>query len=116
MLRPIGFALRVRKREESEKEMTTNVEKNRIAMVFHHETDDELVTTMGAVDDGVYGHPERFTIPIVDKATYEAQKTALSTAVVASKDGGKKAIAEKNKQRRSSTKMLSKLARWVEEM
>ena len=43
-------------------------------MVFHRETDDELVTTMGAVDDGVYGHPERFTNLVVDKATFQTQK------------------------------------------
>jgi hypothetical protein len=79
--------------------MTTKAPKPKILMVFHRETDDQLVTTMGAVDDGVYGHPDKFTNLLVDKATFEAQKISLSTAVVAAKDGGRKAIAEKNKQR-----------------
>lgn len=96
--------------------MATKVEKNKILMVFHTDTDDQLVTTMGVVDDGVFGHPDKFTNVVITKDTFEAQKGALSTAVVAAKDGGKKAIVEKNKQRTASTKMLSKLARYVEEV
>jgi len=96
--------------------MTTKVPKNKITMVFHRETDDQLVTTMGAVDEGVYGHPEVFTGMLVDKATYQAQRGAYSASVIAAKDGGKKAIAEKNKQKSLSTKMLSKIARNVQEL
>ena len=96
--------------------MATKVEKNKILMVFHTDTDDQLVTTMGAVDDGIYGNPNKFTNVVISKDTFEAQKGALSTAVVASKGGGRNAVAEKNKQRSASTKMLSKLARYVEEI
>ena len=96
--------------------MATKVEKNKILMAFHNDTDDQLVTTMGVVDDGVYGHPDKFTNVVITKDTFEGQKSAWSTAVIAAKDGGKKAVAEKNKQRSVSTKMLSKLARYVEEM
>ena len=96
--------------------MTVKVQKHKILMSFHRDTDDEFVTSMGAVDDGVYGHPDRFVNPIIDKGTFDAQKLAVSTAVIAAKDGGRKAIAEKNKQRAAGTKMLSKLARYVEEI
>jgi hypothetical protein len=96
--------------------MATTIQKNRILMVFHHETDDELVTTMGAVGTAVFGHSDRFPAPAVDKATFNTQTNALSAAVVAAKDGGRKAVAEKSKQRTLSTKMLSKLARYVQEV
>ena len=96
--------------------MATKAAKQKVLMVFHADTDDQLVTTMGVVDDGVYGHPDKFTNVIIPKETFDAQKIALTTAVIASKDGGKKVVAEKNKQRSLSTKMLSKLARYVEEI
>jgi len=95
--------------------MNTKAPKAKLLMDFHYETFDQLVTSMGTVEAGVYGHPELFDNPVPDKATFEAQRIAFSTAVVAAKEGSHKVIAEKNKLRSSSLKMMSKLARYVME-
>jgi len=95
--------------------MTTKAPKPKLLMDFHFDTADQLVTSMGTVDAGVYGHPEQFANPVPDKATFEAQRTAFSAAVVAAKDGSHKLIAEKNKLHSASVKMMSKLARYVME-
>ena len=97
------------------KNMKTKTKKLKISMSFHHDTDDQLVTTFEAVRQAINNN-KNFPIPAVDMSAFSAQGDALSAAVVAAKDGGRKAVAEKNKQRSASVKMLSKQARYVEEV
>ncbi len=95
--------------------MATKTQKVHVAMDFHHERDDEFVSTMKAVALGFYGN-KAFSSAPVDEATFNAQMESYSNALITSKDGGRKAVAEKNKQRSASSKMLSKLARHVQEI
>jgi hypothetical protein len=55
-----------------------------------------------------------FPAPPVDMATLKAALEAFSAAITEALDGGKKAIAEKRKQREVVTKMLRLLGRYVE--
>jgi hypothetical protein len=96
--------------------MATTQQKVKVAMVFHQESDDELVLTCNAVDTGFSNHSTLFPNLPVDLPTFKAQSALFAAAVVAAKDGGRKAVAEKNKQRAATTKMLSKLARHVTEV
>src|SRR5438874_4472332 len=94
--------------------MATKNQKVHVAMDFHRETDDGFASTMKAVGLGYYGNKAFSTSP-VDQAVFNAQMETYSMALITSKDGGRKAVAEKNKQRSAASKMLSKLARHVQE-
>ena len=96
--------------------MATKTPKYQVLATFHDETDDQLGTTMKAVLAGVYINTDQFPNPVVDAATFKAQDVLYSAALVAAKDGGSNAVAEKNKQRKASTRMLSKVARHVDEI
>ena len=96
--------------------MATKIKKLKVSMAFHHDTDDQLITTYDAVVSGLTANPKTFSALPVDLPTFTAQGTALSAAVVAAKDGGRAAVAQKNKQRAAAIKMLSKEARYVEEV
>jgi len=96
--------------------MATKQAKVKVAMVFHQESDEQFAVTCGAVDAGLTKDSAMFPALPVDLATFGVQSAAFGAALVASKDGGRKAVAEKNKQRTVTTKMLSKLARYVDEV
>jgi len=96
--------------------MATKQPKYKVAMVFHNETDEQFALTCSAVDTGLTNDSAKFTTLPVDLPTFRSQSAAFGVALVAAKDGGRKAVAEKNKQRAATTKMLSKLARYVDEV
>ena len=96
--------------------MATKQPKVKVAMTFHQETDEQFALTCSAVDTGLTNDAAKFPALPVDLATFGVQSAAFGASLVAAKDGGRKAIAEKNKQRTATSKMLSKLARYVDEV
>jgi hypothetical protein len=102
---------------DQEKEKTLMAKKTipplRVALGYSVVTDAELVTQALAAHDGVKAHPELFpNAPGLDALGAGIQ--SFQTAIAASKDGGKKAVAEKRKQRAALIKLLRPLGHYVE--
>lgn len=94
---------------------TSTTKKARVAMIFNRLTADQLVSAGTAAVSGLDGNPKLTTLP-VSIADLKAELQTFSTAVAAAQDGGKKAVAEKNKQFKAFVKMLRKEAMYVEEV
>src|ERR1051326_664454 len=75
----------------------------------------EVVGLSTAVVSGMTGNPRFTTLP-VDLAVLKTNTDTLNQLISEAKDGSKKAISEKNKQRQVAIKMLKLLARYVEIM
>jgi len=93
----------------------STTKKVRVAMIFNRLTADQLVSAGTAAVTGLDGNPKVPTLPVAI-ADLKGWLQSLSTAVAAAQDGGKKAIAEKNKQFRAFVKLLKKEAIYVEEV
>jgi hypothetical protein len=84
-----------------------------IALGYSGVSDADLVTQALAAHDGVKAHPELFpNAPGLDALGAGIQ--SFQTATAASQDGGKKAIAEKRKQRTALIKLLRPFGHYVE--
>jgi len=84
-----------------------------VALGYGRVTDADLVTQALAAHDGVKAHLELFpNAPGLDALGAGIQ--SLQTAMAASQDGGKKAVAEKKKQRAALIKLLRPLGHYVE--
>ena len=75
--------------------------------------DDDVEKLAIAVHDGVYGNPN-YVNPSIEEAVFQTAIDKFAVSIVAAKDGGKKAIAEKQKQREIVTRMLRQLGHFVE--
>jgi hypothetical protein len=75
--------------------------------------DDEIVSRSTAVQKGMTGNPQ-FTAPPVDLAVFKTDIDSFSALIAEARDGSKKVIAEKNRQRHVVIDMLKLLARYVE--
>ena len=80
---------------------------------FSGVADMEVIKRAITVDTNLTGNGN-FPTPPVDLATFKAAIDSLSTLVSEAADGGKKVIAEKNKQRETVIQMLRMLGRYVE--
>ncbi|HEY2384355.1 MAG TPA: fibronectin type III domain-containing protein [Terriglobia bacterium] len=87
----------------------------RVAMIFNRLTPDQLVSAGTAAVNGMDGNP-KLTAPPIAIADLKGGLQSLSTSVAAAQDGGKTAIAERNKQFRAFVKMLKKEAVYVEDV
>src|SRR5579871_2410321 len=87
----------------------------RVAMIFNRLTADQLVSAGTAAVTGLDGNPKMTALP-VSIADLKGGLQSLSTAVAGAQDGGRKAVAEKNKQFKGFAKMLKKEAMYVEEV
>src|SRR2546427_355213 len=84
-----------------------------VALGYGRVADADFVTQALAAHDGVKAHPELFpNAPGLDALGAGIQ--SLQTAMAASQDGGKKAVAEKKKQRAALIKVLRSLGHYVE--
>ena len=63
---------------------------------------------------GLTAHPDVYPKPPVDLPTYGAGITAYEAAIPAALDGGKTAVAQKNKLKRAVVKMYGLNAKYVE--
>lgn len=85
----------------------------RVALGYVNATDAELMAQALAAHDSVKAHPELFPNP-PDLQVVSGAIQSFQTSMVAAQDGGKKAIAEKKKQRAALIKVLRPLGHYVE--
>ena len=93
----------------------TTESKVRVARNFRRLTNDELATTGTAVATDMDGNP-KVPEPPVRITDFKTRLQIFIAAAAAAQDGGKKAIAERNKQRKIFIRMLNKQADYVEEV
>src|SRR5215467_8162730 len=80
---------------------------------FAHVPDADVLARGTNVQTSMDGNPN-FPTPPVDLATLKAALDAFSALIAEALDGGKRVIAEKNKQRVVVIRMLRLLGRYVE--
>ena len=85
----------------------------RPALGFGKAPDSEVEKLAGAVHTGLDGNVN-YPNPPVDLAAFKAAIDGYSASIVAASDGGKKALAEKSKQRAGVIRMLRQLGHYVE--
>src|ERR1051325_4855278 len=86
----------------------------RVKVSYSGESDKDVAAEAVAVLDGLTGNT-RFVNPPIDMAALRAEVEAYASAIAAAvTTGGKKAIADRRKQRTIVTKMLRVLGHWVE--
>ena len=84
-----------------------------VSLAFGKLPDAGLLSRGYAVAAGIPGNPA-YTNPPVDPTVLKAALDKFSVAITEALDGGKKAIAERKKQRGAVLTMLRKLAHYVE--
>ncbi len=99
--------------------MSTPTTKNpQILLGFNQLTDANLLTTGYAAQKGLLPGPgapnPSFTKTPVDPAVLKTELDTLAAYMAAAKDGGRKAVALKNSQRKVVVSMLRQLAVYVE--
>lgn len=67
-----------------------------------------------AVHAGVFSDPTDYPTPPVDEATFKSNIDALSADITAALDGGKKAIAARNRAEEAVIKMMKQTGLYVE--
>jgi len=85
----------------------------RPSFAYQDAPDDGFISAVNNVEKGLDGNPVLNTPP-VPIASLRASKEALELAMPAAKDGGKKAVLDKNKKRQDTTIMMRLLAHYVE--
>ena len=86
----------------------------RIADGLRTQSAERLITTAGAIIEGLTGNPS-FPSPPVDLKTVQAAVDDLSAALAAQAHGGAAATAEKNNKRAALVALLRKLKHYVED-
>ena len=67
-----------------------------------------------SVHSGIFTHPEDYPAPPIDETTFKGSIDALSATITAARDGGKRAIAERNHQEHVVIKMMRELSHYAE--
>src|ERR1051326_4536803 len=93
----------------------TNESMVRVARNFGRFTNGQLATAGTAVATDMDGKP-KLPEPPVKIFDFKLGLEIFIAAVAVAQDGGKKAIAERNKQRRAFIRMMNKQADYVEEV
>lgn len=93
--------------------MTTTVKKLKAVLSFQKTPDADLIQQLLAVHTGMNGNPAFNNSP-VDMVTFKSGIDAFSVLVTDAADGGKKAIAAKNKQGAVMIKQVTLLGHYVE--
>lgn len=93
--------------------MTTKVKKLKALLGFHGTADADLIQQLLTVHKGMDGNPA-FSKPPVDMAVFKSGIDTLAVLVTDAADGGKKAIAAKNKQREVMIRHVALLGHYVE--
>jgi hypothetical protein len=76
-------------------------------------TDGDLLARLNAIHDGMSNNPA-YPSPPVDMPVFKAAIDSYTAAVTAALDGGKNAIAERNKRRADAVIMMRSLGHYVE--
>jgi hypothetical protein len=67
-----------------------------------------------SVLSGVFANPVDYPAPPIDEATFEGAIDTLSATITAARDGGKRAIADRNHQEHVVIKMMRQLSHYAE--
>jgi len=86
----------------------------RIADGLRTQSAERLITTAGAVINGLTGNPS-FPAPPVDMKTLQAAVDDLNAALAAQPQGGPSATAEKNNKKEALIALLRRLRHYVDE-
>ena len=92
---------------------TKTISTLRVALSYSAVNDNDLVLQAAAAHDGVKNHPELFMNP-PGLEDLSARIPSFQAAIAAARDGSKKAIAERKKQRAALIKLLRPLGHYVE--
>jgi Fibronectin type III domain len=93
----------------------TQVKRIRASLIFTKQSGNALMASATPVADGLIANSTIFATPPVDGPTVKTQTTTYSASYnTFVTDGGKKAIADKNKQEHVLIEMLRKDAHYVE--
>jgi Fibronectin type III domain len=84
-----------------------------IALGYSGLTDSDVAANALAAHDGVKAHPELFPNP-PDLDAFMTTIQTFEAAIAAAKDGGKKAVSQKNKDRAATIKLMRQLGHYVE--
>ena len=84
-----------------------------IALGYSGFSDSAVAADALAAHDGVKAHPELFANP-PDLDAFLASIQTLEGSIAAAKDGGKKAVSQKNKARTATIKLMRQLGHYVE--
>ena len=84
-----------------------------IALGYSGITDPDVAANALAAHDGVKAHPEFFPNP-PELDTFLASIQTFEGSIAAAKDGGKKAVSQKNKARAATIKLMRQLGHYVE--
>jgi hypothetical protein len=84
-----------------------------IALGYSGVSDSNVAAEALAAHDGVKAHPEFFPNP-PDLAAFLSTIQAFESSIAAAKDGGKKAISQKEKDRAATIKLHRQLGHYVE--
>jgi len=94
--------------------MRTHATKHlRVNVGYGPMSDKDVAAAAVAVLDGLPGNTNFPNSP-VDLTAFKAEVEAYASSIAAAPDGGKKAIAERNKKREGIVKTLRQLGHWVE--
>jgi hypothetical protein len=85
------------------------------SLAFKKSTAKDVLARATAVHGGVFTNKDDYSNPPVDEATLKSQIDALSVAIAAALDGGKKAIAAREHLKEVVIKSLLQLGHYVEE-
>jgi Fibronectin type III domain len=75
----------------------------------------DVASRAHAVLDGLFADKDDYATPPMDQATFKGQIDALSAAMAAALDGGKKAIAAREHQKEVVIKSMRQLGHYAEE-
>ena len=85
----------------------------RVKLGYIGVSDKDVAAQAVAILDGLTNNPNYTNLPI-DLAVFKTAIDTYASAIAATIDGGKKAIADRNKQRTIVIKMMRQLGHWVE--
>src|SRR6516164_1591658 len=105
--------VRTSRRGETMSKTMSKIKHLLVSLLFTKLGDADFVSFCRTVATRLPGNPA-FPAPPVDPTVFKTAVDTLATTLSEAQDGGRKAIAEKNKQRDLVTVMMRKLAHYVE--
>ncbi|HYR44793.1 MAG TPA: fibronectin type III domain-containing protein [Terriglobia bacterium] len=81
---------------------------------YNKKSPTENLAHANAIHSGLFTDPVDYPAPPIDEATFKGAIETLSAKITAALDGGKKALAERNRQEQVVIKMMRQLGQYAE--
>ena len=81
---------------------------------YHKKTPTDNLTAANAIHAGIFTDPTDYPKPPIEESAFKNAIDTLSTRITAARDGGKKAIADRNQQEQIVIKMMRQLGQYAE--